>query len=223
LLIGVEQHPVSTAAPQPAATKTKPRWFQYRLRTLLVVMTLWAIACSWYAGKVLRVRRQREAAAAIEELGGRMHWTQPSGPAWLRNLLGDACFRTADDVDLASIRAPVSDAALAQVAEGFPKIEVFDLSWARVTDVGLKHLKALSRLRILRLFGCNITDAALENLRGLSQLEDLDLCGTGVTDAGLENLKTLTKLEGLDLRMTQVTDIGVKGLQQALPNCKITR
>jgi len=33
----------------------------------------------------------------------------------------------------------------------------------------------------------------------------------------------LTKLGWLDLADTKVTDAGVKKLQQALPNCKITR
>ena len=29
--------------------KPKHRWFQYSLRSMFVVMTLFAIACSWYA------------------------------------------------------------------------------------------------------------------------------------------------------------------------------
>ena len=61
------------------------------------------------------------------------------------------------------------------------------------------------------------------HLKGLTKLEYLDLNGTKVTDAGLVHLEGLTKLEELHLVGTKVTDAGVKQLQQALPNCRISR
>ena len=131
------------------APKPKLRWFQYSLRTLLVVMTLSAIACSWYAAKKQSEERQQEAVATIEKLHGGLHWTQPSGPAWLRNLLGDDYFRTVDAVDLGYRLDAVSDAELHQIAKGFPRIEVIDLSWTNVTDAGLENLKGLSQLQTL--------------------------------------------------------------------------
>jgi hypothetical protein len=51
----------------------------------------------------------------------------------------------------------------------------------------------------------------------------LNLIGTRVTDSDLVQLKGLTQLRALHLTSTNVTDEGVKKLQQALPNCKITR
>ncbi len=51
----------------------------------------------------------------------------------------------------------------------------------------------------------------------------LSLEYTRVTDAGLEPLKGLTRLQRLYLRGTKVADEGVKSLQQALPNCRISR
>ena len=68
-----------------------------------------------------------------------------------------------------------------------------------------------------------ITDAWLEHLEGMPQLQWLYLDDTGITDGGLKHLVGLTRLQELDLRGTQVTDDGVAKLQQALPNCKITR
>ena len=61
------------------------------------------------------------------------------------------------------------------------------------------------------------------HLRALPRLQTLNLGGTKVTDAGLLYLKGLGSLETLNIRNTQVTDEGVKMLQEALPNCKITR
>jgi hypothetical protein len=57
----------------------------------------------------------------------------------------------------------------------------------------------------------------------LSELRDLSLHATQVTDAGLEHLAGLTQLTTLYLSDTHVTAAGVANLQQALPNCKITR
>ena len=66
-----------------------------------------------------------------------------------------------------------------------------------------------------------ITDVGLAHLKGLTKLQGLNLTGTQITDAGLVHLKGLTKLWGLNLMDTQITDAGVDELQKALPNCKI--
>ena len=94
---------------------------------------------------------------------------------------------------------------------------------SRVTDAGLVHLKGLTNLEKMHLWDTAITDAGLVHLKGLTNLAHLSLTTTKVTDAGLVHLKGLTKLGWLDLADTKVTDAGVKKLQQALPNCKITR
>ena len=45
----------------------RPRrhWFQYRLRTLLIAMRLASIGMSWFAARMQRAKRQREAVKAI--------------------------------------------------------------------------------------------------------------------------------------------------------------
>ena len=48
-------------------SKPRRRWFQYSLRTLLVLVT---VLCVWLGVTVNRARKQREAVAAIQELGG---------------------------------------------------------------------------------------------------------------------------------------------------------
>lgn len=69
----------------------------------------------------------------------------------------------------------------------------------------------------------SITDAELVHLQGLGQLQELCLDSTKVTDAGLVHLQGLSQLKKLWLYNTKVTDQGIKKLQQALPNCQISR
>ena len=87
--------------------KPSRRCFQYSLRSFLVVLTASAV---WLGVVVNRAREQREAVKAIETLGGIVTYDwdheqygiifppadfpkEPSGPAWLRRLIGDEYFQ----------------------------------------------------------------------------------------------------------------------------------
>jgi uncharacterized membrane protein len=157
------------------APKPKLRWFQYSLRSLMVFVTLCAILCSWLAVKMQQARREQEAAAAIEELGGAVGWSEPSGPVWLQSMLGDGFF----------------------------------------TNVVQVYVQ------------CDGTDVILEKVKEFPQLQILNvgsyMSERRITDTGLEHLRGMTQLQELSLECTEVTDAGVKKLQQALPNCTITR
>lgn len=63
---------MTTAESTTAAPKPRRRWFQFSLRTLMVLATLSAIACGWYAD---RVRRAKQAYDAGYEMG----WHYGSG------------------------------------------------------------------------------------------------------------------------------------------------
>jgi Leucine-rich repeat (LRR) protein len=194
------------------------RWrFQFSIRWLLVLTLAVALPCSWLAVRIQKAKRQQEVAAAIESLGGQVHYDwqldanrnylpqpQPPGPAWLRNLLPNAFF---DSVVCASIGA-------SPYGEAMPE---------QVSDATIEYVKGLIELQRLDLNSTSISDVGLEHLKGLHELEWLDLNSTSISDAGLEHLEDLHKLEWLDLARTKVTDAGVKKLQQALPKCMIVR
>ena len=101
------------------AKSTKLRWYQYRLRTLLLVVLLMSLPLSWLAVKMDRVKKERKAVAEIVTLGGRVEYdyqlqhrrlhsgvrnlrsmrdlpkpAKPPGPMWLRKVLGDDFFAT---------------------------------------------------------------------------------------------------------------------------------
>ena len=150
-----------------------------------------------------RKSRERVAVAMIKSLGGFVlyDWEnadseEPPGPAWLRKLFGDDFFARVLWSDINGHK--VNDGSLVYL-ESLADLEFVDLSGAmQITDNGLAHLKALSRLRVLVL-------------------------GAGVTDKGVGHLKELTKLRELIIGDSSVTDTGVAELQKALPKCDIIR
>jgi len=105
--------------------------------------------------------------------------------------------------------------------EALTSLEVLDLSFAPVTDTGLAHLPP--NLRILLLWRTKVSDVGLEHLKGLTRLENLSLGETTVAGPGLDHLKGLANLRKLSLRRTPVTktDPVVKRLQETLPRLKI--
>ena len=203
--------------------KPKRRWYQFSLKTLLVVMTVATVAFGgWVQFRRQRARENRDrvaasekaiekAVAAIENSGGMVFsGNEERRPqTWLEELFDDP--GDADD--------PV------RVLKVTTVIFQFYAQGGKVTDAELKQLlKGLENLEDLDLYRTNITDAGLEHVKGLKHLRYLNLhWQKKVTDAGLEHLKGLESLQHLDLRGTKVTDGGVENLQRALPNCKIDR
>ncbi len=182
--------------------KPKRRWYQFSLKTLLVVMLVSTVVVGWIGGRVrqARVNRERvaaieEAVVAIEEKGGAVSYTLAS-PTWLERQFQDP-----------------GDPGGFSTGVGFSR--------AKFTEADLQHLSAFTNLKRLTLSNVNVTDSGLKDLSEHTSLDYLILEYTGITDAGLEHLKGLTKLQHLVLFGTRVTDDGVKKLQQALPNCKI--
>ena len=89
------------------------RYLTFSLRTLFILLTALAV---WLGVVVNRAREQREAVKAIEALGGRVRYDwqrstgvavmgyidvkmlaakkRPSGPAWIRQIIGDDFFQS---------------------------------------------------------------------------------------------------------------------------------
>lgn len=219
------------------------RWFQYSLRTLLVFVTLCAIACSWLALSLREVKREEAAAAAFAKFNGGAAWDENApGPAWLRGVLGEHFFghviwvrldggqvtdSTLEPLDtmnhlqqLDLFDTHVTDAGLEHL-EGLRELKKLSVDQTNVTDVGLEKIAGLKQLEYLSLFKTQVTDAGLGKLAGLSKLQTLGLASENVTDAGLEHLQRMRQLTYIYLGGSHLTAAGETKLQQALPKCKI--
>ncbi len=79
----------------------------------------------------------------------------------------------------------------------------------RISDDGLAHLKGLTKLKHIKVYGNNITDAGLEHLRGLTSLENIWLGMNPITDEGLACLTGMKGLRELYADNTKITDAGL--------------
>jgi len=209
--------------------QSKRRRFQYSLRTLRLLVTLVAIACSWYAVQMKNAAERRAAILKIEKVGGSVFYYDartsdliggepPGWFSWLRRFHGDEHMGYPALVIFEG--HAITDDGLLHLKD-FPNLQCLDLSGTQISDDGLVHLKGLTNLRSLDLAGTHITDAGLVHLKDLTKLEKLSLDGTRICDAGLEHLKGFENLELLYLN-SEVTTEGVSKLKQALPNCKMS-
>ena len=193
------------------------RRFQFSLRSLLVLVVVVALPCSWMAVEMKKARQQKAAAERINSLGGWIgYYYDPKDPfavlanpcpAWLCSSLGETFF---GDVTYANVEG--IDAEL-ECLQAFPQLETLCLTRGHVTGRRLEDLKHLPSLTRLDLSYCEATNASLERLQVVTRIKDLDLWHTEINDSGLEQFQALTRLNRLNLDATRITDVGLNRLK----------
>ncbi len=125
--------------------KPRRRWFQFSMRSLLIVVTLVAGLLVAWRVYVEPYRRQRETMALITGLGG-FYEAMPGGPSWLRGLFGDENFQNIIEISLSAD---------------------YDTIWPEkeVSEADLSHLEGLTNLRRLYLSPSQVSDAGVEKLQ----------------------------------------------------------
>jgi len=158
------------------------RRFQFSLRTLLIVILIAGISLGIHGSRSMR---KRQATATIERLGGSIEYdykwkgygtsrqwydyrAEPPGPVWLRRALGENYFAEPVEIQL------FAD----------PKMHPEQFG-----DREAAQIAVCSELQWLVLMDTSITDAGLRHLRALTKLSRLDLEGTRVTEAGVAELQ----------------------------------
>ncbi|HEV7223852.1 MAG TPA: hypothetical protein VGN42_14185 [Pirellulales bacterium] len=192
-----------------AASRTKRRWFQFSLRTFLVLFALLGIALGRH---VERAKRQKLALVAWQELGaeigcrhqmartkfGTVYFDSraaPPGPAALRPFLGAEHFETVVKLQLITSKQ-ISEQDFAALAD-LPDLRTLEI-YARfqLTDEAVSHLRGLARLERLVLANVDgesdasrISGACLDDLAGLASLQELFLLDQAFSDADLATLR----------------------------------
>jgi hypothetical protein len=220
--------------------KPKRRLLRFSLRAMLVVLTVFGV---WLGVQVNRAANQRAVVRWVTENGGRVGYdwqsdvydinsndeTEPPGPDWLRQQIGDVYFQTVVTVivgnkDLSPL-AKLSNLEHLKITyprgsnlsplANLTKLQWLDLGGNQISDISA--LARLTKLEFLNLSSTQVSD--LSPLAKLSNLEWLILDDTKVNN--VTPLESLTRLEKLYIRDAAVTNEQISKLQIALPNCLI--
>lgn len=181
----------------PARSPSRRQWFQFRLRTVLVVFAVMSVCLAIVSS---RANRQRQAVEKIKAAGGiavydfecdegfkrRTDDPQPPGPEWLRRLIGIDYFATVTYVSFHE----ANDTSLALLTE-LPKLRALELTDDRnISDAGMWCLEDLPLLEALYIDGCaKVTDASVEHLRVLKNLRVLIALQTSISLDGMRKLQ----------------------------------
>jgi hypothetical protein len=200
-------------------SKPKRRFLQFSLRTLFVLMTLFAI---WFGWKMNEAREQAKAVAWVQEMGGTVRYeyefdedgqfiedAEPPCPKWLLDIIG---IDFMSDVGRVDIKGTEDLTPLAS----FTELRGLVLTESLASD--LTPLTGLKELRGLMLKVTHVSD--LKPLAELKNLKRLYFHSTHACD--LASLSRLKNLQELSLSQTPVTDLtplaGLKSLEQLCLN-----
>ncbi len=192
------------------------RFLQFRLRTLLVLVTALSVLAAYVGWQVRRAERQRRAVEAILAAGGFVEYDFEASAehdlwrgTWLRRWLGNDLLHDVTAVEFDAARMMIDSRRYDPPSE-----EQLAAAIARLTD-----LPALERLRLGMMLP--VSDDDMRRLATLTRLKQLTLYAPLVTDEGLAHLAALTGLERLHVDYTSATQDGIDRLRAALPGCDI--
>ncbi len=141
---------------------TKPRcWFRFRLRTLLVIVTVLSVSLGWVGWELDQRRREKVVVAWIEQMGGEVYFLNyfpVDKRIWWKKTKGKWFGERVRIVDLYA--SEVID--LSPLAE-LKNVEMLELSNTTVTD--LSPLAELKNLKEVYLRFTQVSEEHLEELR----------------------------------------------------------
>ncbi|MGA2253866.1 MAG: hypothetical protein ABSG53_04320 [Thermoguttaceae bacterium] len=175
------------------------RWrFQFSLRTLLLLVVVAAVPCSWLAACTKDAKTQRTVVDSIESAGGDAYFYDRE----------NKCQFHYHTWNLRS--SPL-----------LPSWAVFDLYYS-ISHVFYHPQPAnFDRPQTIIIQENGNFSEQITLITKLRHLRCLGLAGTTVDDACLEQLAKMGELERLYLQCTKVTSMGVAKLKQSLPNVEI--
>jgi internalin A len=201
-----KSHPhcgMDMGTPPPKRYRADRRRYQYRLRTVFLILLLVSLGLGFFSKRLQRARMHRTAATAIAAAGGEVrgstHQTTVPRPTRLERLVGSDVLNRPSYV---RIRSEDQLDSVIQLA----RVEELDLAGVPISETGAGKIERLPELRSLRLDGSTISDGAFRHVGAVSGLENLYL-GTAwkLTDEGLIHLRGLQRLRTLGLPR-QATD-----------------
>jgi hypothetical protein len=108
--------------PKLESPKRKRRWFQFSLRTLIIVVTLLALPLGYVGWQAKIVRERRAMRDSILDAGGYVtdlpFIPGPPPPSWLRRILGD------ETVEILVVPDETDEKTIAEIRRLFPNTKI---------------------------------------------------------------------------------------------------
>lgn len=187
-------------------TRTHRRWYQFRLRTLLIAGVLLCVPLVPVSSRYRQLERERPVVEWIGRVGGNVNdlesWGLPDAieayipeQSWWERRLDQWLGEPVREVALGDNIKDISPLAKAE------SLETLILYYAYTED--LSPLSELKQLRVLVLH-CPASD-----LSPLAELTELRVLGTVDEIADLSPLAKLTNLQVLEIRPTPEADLSI--------------
>ena len=206
---GGDQYTMTDAEPAAAVPLPPRRFFQYSLRSLLVIVTVVAVIMAIF---VAPTRTQR-IGQDIQKMNG-LYSLDETGPIWFRELFGRHVTDSFDRSRMQTI-GPF---------DGLKCVTFGDFAGSLSPHCGLRdewldNLAGQTSLQGLYLNGAPITDDAIFRLRDLPHLRHLELANVPIGDWGLVHISAFTNLVTLRLSNTRISGRTIFALRM-LPHLK---
>lgn len=187
--------------------QAKRRWFQFKLRSLVVLILMLSLVLGYWGNARRRAQRQWDAVQAIREVGGRVN------------------INSGSKVDPFREDSLTSELPTWQKWIGIACPPPIGASVPRHPGIGkeiMLHLRQLPQLNDISLSGDWIDDESMEVLSGLPNLDGLYIESNQISDVGALSLAKTKHLKDLILVGDQLTDRGMAVVAQ-LPELSFLR
>ncbi len=224
--VGVsEDRAMSDTEPGQKTPPRKRRWFQYSLRSLLVLTLIVAALSAWLGKHIMRASTQRPIVAKIAASGGTVGYDYQIHPEFnivdqsqtapgsklVRWVFGDDIYATVNVVFLNDPKT--SDADIVNLHK-LPDLLDVSLNGRGVTDACIDDLLRIPKLRAVALMDTGITPEGIRHLSSCDALQSLTVLGSSVTDQHLQHLPAFPNLQHIQIVRSSMTDDGMNSLGQ---------
>ena len=208
------------------------RWYQFSLRTLIVMTIAVSVLLGLFAARLQRARKQAAAVAVIRKFGGAISYHDgienypdypvslgsktPASifPTWAVESLGDDFFHTVMVVEVDTRKIEAATDAICVWESVHALDRVVDLTISErdgPSRLDVSAIRRLSNLQSLEIADSAINDDDLAGLAELINLRHLSLLLTSIDGRGFEHLAALSRLESVSVSGSiAVSDDGVK-------------
>jgi hypothetical protein len=182
---------VKTSVENPASRHSRRLWWAIGVGGVMLFQVI-GVALWWLWSQQMQVLTE------IERVGGKIK-SEPVGPDWLRNFVGEDAMAGYDRIVFVNFDGSAATDVRWSYLGRLSHLEELYLDRTQVTDTDMVHFRKLKKLRKLSLWATTVGDAGLVHLEGLTELVTLFLSSTTVTDAGMVHLRGMTKMDYLTL------------------------